>query len=77
MRTSLRQEPTKPNKANKPEREQEQTKFAKPDEQFMVQLENMSQETNNREFTQRPIAMARLSHIVNMHANQTVLATKL
>ena len=54
---------TKPNKS-------EQTKFAKPDEQSMVHLENMSQKTNNREFTQRPITMARLGHNGNL---QTIL----
>ena len=47
MSTSLRHEPTKPNEANKHEGEQEQTKFAIPDEQSMVQLENMPQKTNN------------------------------
>ena len=43
MSTSLQREPTKPNESNKPEGEREQTKFAKPEEQSMVQLENMSQ----------------------------------
>ena len=70
MTTSLRHEPTKPNEVNKPEREQEQTKFARPDEQSMVKLENMSQKNDNREFTQRPITMARPSHNVNL---QTML----
>ena len=33
MSVSLRYKPTESNEANKPEREQEQTKFAKPDAQ--------------------------------------------
>ena len=36
-------------------KESKQPKFTRPDEQSMVQLENMSQKTDNREFTQRPI----------------------
>ena len=36
------------------------------DEQSLVKLENMSQKTNNREFTQRPIAVERLSHNANL-----------
>ena len=37
-----------------PEIKREQTKFAKPgDEQAMLQLENISQKTNNREFKLR------------------------
>ena len=36
----------------------------------MVHLENISQKTNNREFAHRPIAMARLSHTVDL---QTIL----
>ena len=47
----LRKKPTKPNEANKPEREREKEQDAKS----MVQLENMSQKTNNREFTQEPM----------------------
>ena len=31
---TITKEPTKPNEDNKPEREQEQTKFVKPDEQI-------------------------------------------
>ena len=37
----------KQTKLNKHEGEQEQTKFAIPDEQSMVQLQNMPQKTNN------------------------------
>ena len=36
----------------------------------MVQLENMSQKTNNQEFTQRPITTAGIGHNVNL---QTIL----
>ena len=34
--------------------------------QSTVQLENMSQKTDNQEFTRRPIAIARLIHNVNL-----------
>ena len=37
----MRHEPTKPNEGNTPKGEQEQTKFAKLDEQSMVQLEDV------------------------------------
>ena len=36
----------------------------------MVHLANISKKTNNREFAHRPVAMARLSHAVNL---QTML----
>ena len=42
MSTSLRHEPIEPSEANKVKLEQ--TKFARPDEQAMVQLDNMSPE---------------------------------
>ena len=52
MSASLWYKPTEPNQeASKPDREQEQTKFTKPDEQSMDQLENISQKTNNRKLT--------------------------
>ena len=71
MNTSLRHEPPKPNEANKPEGEREQNNFAKPEEQFMVQLENMSQKNEqSRVYTETNYNGSQLSHNINL---QTIL----
>ena len=75
MSVSLRYKETEPNEANKPEREQEQTKFAKPDEQSMVQLENISQKTSNLKLTKIICNGSPQSNC--KPANHTILATKL
>ena len=66
-------EPSKPSEAHNPEREREQAKFAKPDDQFNGSVRKHVAKANNRGFTQRTTAMARLSHNVNL---QTILNTQ-
>ena len=68
MSVSLQYKPAEPNGANKPE-------SPKPDEKSMVELENISQKSNNRKLTRVNCNGSPQSHCKS--ANHTIPATKL